>query len=62
RMVGKRVLQSFEWGEDVELTLLEGGEIMLEVGSCDIMNIDDLNELIEWLSEKSAMLAVVDAG
>jgi len=61
-MVGKRVLQSFEWGEDVELTLLEGGEIMLEVGSCDIMSIDDLNELIEWLSEKSAMLAVVDAG
>ena len=61
-MVGKRVLQSFEWGDDVELTLLEGGEIMLEVGSCDIMSIDDLNELIEWLSEKSAMLAVVDAG
>ncbi len=61
-MVGKRVLQSFEWGEDVELTLLEGGEIILEVGSCDIMSLDDLNELIEWLSEKSAMLAVVDAG
>lgn len=61
-MVGKRVLQSFEYGEDVELTLLEGGEIMLEVDSCAVMDIDDLNALIEWLSEKSAMLAVVEAG
>ena len=61
-MVGKRVLQSFEYGEDVELTLLEGGEIMLEVDSCAVMDVDDLDKLIEWLSEKSAMLAVVDAG
>lgn len=61
-MVGKRVLQTFEYGEDVELTLLEDGEIILEVDSCAVMDVDDLNNLIEWLSEKSAMLAVVDAG
>ena len=60
-MIGKRVLQSFKYGEDVELTLLEGGEIILEVNSCAVMDVDDLNSLIEWLSERSAMLAAFPA-
>lgn len=51
-MTGKRLLKVYRHG-DIELSVLEGEEIMLEVDATSLTTIDELHELAEWLENKS---------
>lgn len=58
-MTGRLVLKTYRYqGKDAAtITVLEGGEVMLEVDALAVISTDDLHDLAEWINDKATEIS-----
>lgn len=55
--MGKIVIKEYYYGDNAKLTILEGGEIMLEVDPIAFVDTVELHDFAEWVNENATLIS-----